>query len=71
MREGQVSHVRSAGAFVVIFGWVGKVIGGFLGQELYSALYVYTIFCLSVHQLVNIRLFLHFGYEYFAVNSCV
>ena len=43
VREGQVSHVRSAGAFVVIFGWVGKVTGGFLGQELYSAICIYHI----------------------------
>ena len=50
VREGQVSQVRSAGAFVVIFGWVGKVIGGFLGQELYSAICVYHILliCSSV-----------------------
>ena len=31
VREGQVSHVRSAGTVVVIFAWVGKVTGGFLG----------------------------------------
>lgn len=43
VREGQVSYVRSAGAFVVIFGWVGKVTGRFCGQELYSAICIYHI----------------------------